>query len=95
MGAAGDMMTAALLEIVCRAEPGSSDRVDHNKLERFVSRFNGIGIPGVTMKAEKGEKKGVTGTITMNIITAMNTAMNTAIIMNIITTIMSIAEWMR
>ena len=62
MGAAGDMMTAALLEIVCRAEPGSSDRVDHNKMEKFVSRFNGIGIPGVTMKAEKGEKQGVTGT---------------------------------
>ena len=62
MGAAGDMITAALLEISCRADPGSSDRVDHNKMERFVSRFNGIGIPGVTMKAEKGEKKGVTGT---------------------------------
>ena len=62
MGAAGDMMTAALLEIVCRADQGSSDRVDYNKMERFVSRFNGIGIPGVTMKAEKGEKQGVTGT---------------------------------
>ena len=62
MGAAGDMLTAALLEIACRAEPGSDARVDQDKIGRFVSRFNSLGIAGVEMRAEQDEKQGVRGT---------------------------------
>ena len=49
MGAAGDMLTAALLELI-------PDR------DQFVERFNALGIPGVCMKAESSEKCGIRGT---------------------------------
>ena len=48
MGAAGDMLTAALLELL-------PDR------EGFVKKLNEIGIPGVTYSLEKSVKCGVTG----------------------------------
>ena len=64
MGAAGDMLTAALLEIVCRADEGAADnaRIDKAKMAGFVERFNEIGIPGVEMKVAEDEKQGITGT---------------------------------
>ncbi len=49
MGAAGDMLSAALLELI--PEP-----------EKFVEELNQIGIPGVVYKAEKSVKCGITGT---------------------------------
>lgn len=49
MGAAGDMLTAALLELV-------PDR------EAFLRRLNGLGIPGVTYVAESAVKCGIRGT---------------------------------
>ena len=49
MGAAGDMLTAALLELLPSPE-------------EFVAEFNGLGIPGVIMEAEKAVKCGITGT---------------------------------
>ena len=49
MGAAGDMLTAALLELL--PEP-----------EVFTKKFADIGIPGVEMKTEKTQKCGITGT---------------------------------
>ncbi len=49
MGAAGDMLTAALLELV-------PDK------EAFVERLNKVGIPGVVYHAEKAVKCGITGT---------------------------------
>ena len=49
MGAAGDMLMAALLEI--HENPGD-----------FLSRLNGAGVPGVSVTAEPSEKHGVTGT---------------------------------
>ena len=49
MGAAGDMLTAALLELV--SDPESS-----------LARLNSIGIPGVVFLAEKAVKCGITGT---------------------------------
>ena len=49
MGAAGDMLTAALLELI-------------PEREQFVERFNALGIPGVCMKAEPAEKCGIRGT---------------------------------
>ena len=49
MGAAGDMLTAALLELL--PEP-----------ESFVAELNGLGIPGVEFSAEKCQKCGVSGT---------------------------------
>ena len=49
MGAAGDMLTAALLELL-------PDR------ERFVQTFNALGIPGVEMLAEESFKCGLRGT---------------------------------
>ena len=49
MGAAGDMLTAALLELV-------PDK------EAFVERLNNVGIPGVEYHAEKAVKCGITGT---------------------------------
>ncbi len=49
MGAAGDMLTAALLELL----PDPDD---------FVSRFNALGIKSVNMKREKAVKCGITGT---------------------------------
>ena len=49
MGAAGDMLTAALLELL--PEP-----------DRFVDKLNSLGIPGVEYIKEESVKCGVTGT---------------------------------
>ena len=49
MGAAGDMLTAALLELI-------PDK------EAFLHRMNHLGIPGVMVSAEKSVKCGITGT---------------------------------
>lgn len=49
MGAAGDMLTAALLELL--PDPRG-----------FVDRLNALGIPGVEYRAEPAVKCGVTGT---------------------------------
>ena len=49
MGAAGDMLTAALLELL--PEP-----------DRFVDKMNSLGIPGVEYIKEESVKCGVTGT---------------------------------
>lgn len=49
MGAAGDMLTAALLELV-------PDRAG------FLKKLNGLGIPGVTVTAEPSVKCGIGGT---------------------------------
>ena len=49
MGAAGDMLTAALLELL--SEP-----------DRFVDKLNTLGIPGVEFRKEKTVKCGITGT---------------------------------
>ena len=49
MGAAGDMLTAALLELV-------EDR------DAFLRKMNSIGLPGVRVEAEEAMKCGITGT---------------------------------
>ena len=49
MGAAGDMLTAALLEL-------TGDR------QAFVDRMNALGLPGVQVAAEPAVKCGITGT---------------------------------
>ena len=49
MGAAGDMLTAALLEL-------TGDR------QGFIDRMNAIGLPGVEIAAEPSVKCGITGT---------------------------------
>jgi len=49
MGAAGDMLMAALLEL-------------HNNPEDFLNRLNGAGIPGVTVSAVPSVKCGIKGT---------------------------------
>jgi len=49
MGAAGDMLTAALLELL--PEP-----------QTFVAELNGLGIPNVVFSTEKCEKCGISGT---------------------------------
>lgn len=49
MGAAGDMLTAALLEI-------------HPEPEKLVEKLNNLGLPGVEFKAETAVKCGITGT---------------------------------
>ncbi|MCD8363567.1 MAG: nickel pincer cofactor biosynthesis protein LarC [Lachnospiraceae bacterium] len=49
MGAAGDMLTAALLEL-------------HPEPETFVERLNHIGLQGVAFRTEKTEKCGIVGT---------------------------------
>jgi uncharacterized protein (TIGR00299 family) protein len=49
MGAAGDMMIAALLEL-------------HSNPDDFLRRLNGAGIPGVTVTAEPSVKCGIKGT---------------------------------
>lgn len=49
MGAAGDMLTAALLELV-------PDK------EAFIEKINEMGIPGVKVSAENAVKCGITGT---------------------------------
>ncbi len=49
MGAAGDMLTAALLEL-------TEDR------QAFIDRMNRLGLPGVRVSAEPSVKCGITGT---------------------------------
>ena len=49
MGAAGDMLTAALLELL--PDP-----------DAFIEKMNGLGIPGVVVKKESIEKCGIQGT---------------------------------
>lgn len=49
MGAAGDMLAAALIELL--PEP-----------EKFIDEINGLGIPGVQIKKEATVKCGITGT---------------------------------
>lgn len=49
MGAAGDMLSAALLELL--PEPA-----------KFIDDINKIGLPGVSIKAESSVKCGITGT---------------------------------
>ncbi len=49
MGAAGDMLMAALLELI----PDQQD---------FVDKMNALGLPGVQVTAEKAVKCGITGT---------------------------------
>ncbi len=49
MGAAGDMLTAALLEL-------------HSDPVGFIQRLNGLGLPRVHFKAERVEKCGILGT---------------------------------
>lgn len=51
MGAAGDMLTAALLELLPEKERGI-----------FIDMFNSLGIPGVVMETEPSVKCGVIGT---------------------------------
>lgn len=49
MGAAGDMLTAALIELLPDAD-------------KFVEKMNGLGIPGVKIEKEKAVKCGIAGT---------------------------------
>ena len=49
MGAAGDMLTAALLEL-------TEDR------QAFIDKMNTLGLPGVRIEAELAVKCGITGT---------------------------------
>ncbi len=49
MGAAGDMLTAALLELI-------PDR------QAFLDRMNALGLPGVRVEAERAVRCGITGT---------------------------------
>lgn len=49
MGAAGDMLTAALLEL-------------HPCPRAFVAQLNSLGLPGVEFRAEQAVKCGITGT---------------------------------
>lgn len=51
MGAAGDMLTAALLELL-----DDADRAG------FIKEFNLLGLPGIVMEAEPSVKCGVEGT---------------------------------
>jgi uncharacterized protein (DUF111 family) len=51
MGAAGDMLTAALLELLPAEER-----------QAFVDEFNALGIPGVEMSIAPSVKCGITGT---------------------------------
>ena len=48
MGAAGDMLTAALFELC-------SDR------DKALEGLNHLGIPGIEFRAQKAEKCGITG----------------------------------
>ena len=51
MGAAGDMLSAALYELL-----------NENERDAFLKELNSAGIPGVTVCAEKSVKCGITGT---------------------------------
>lgn len=50
MGAAGDMLTAALLELL-----------DKSERESFIAKLNSMGLHGVEYKLEPSEKCGITG----------------------------------
>ena len=49
MGAAGDMLMSALLEL-------------HPQPEDFLRRMNALGLPGVTLTAQRAVKCGIQGT---------------------------------
>lgn len=51
MGAAGDMLTAALWELL-----------DEARRAEFLSTMNGLGLPGVEVRAEKAAQCGIWGT---------------------------------
>ena len=51
MGAAGDMLAAALYELL-----------EEEEKKAFLEKMNALGIPGVVFEAEKSVKCGVTGT---------------------------------
>jgi len=51
MGAAGDMLTAALYELL-----------DDKEKTLFLEKMNSLGIPNVNIEAEKSEKCGIVGT---------------------------------
>ena len=51
MGAAGDMLTGALLELL-----------DEDERLEFINAFNALGIPGVVMEISASEKCGIRGT---------------------------------
>lgn len=51
MGAAGDMLNAALYELL-----------DNDRKEKYVSIMNSLGLDGVSVKPEKVIKQGITGT---------------------------------
>lgn len=51
MGAAGDMLTAALWELL-----------DEARREEFLHTMNGLGLPGVEVRAEKAAQCGIWGT---------------------------------
>ena len=51
MGAAGDMLTAALYELL-----------DEREKQEFLAQMNALGLPGVEVCAEAAEKCGITGT---------------------------------
>ncbi len=51
MGAAGDMLTGALLDLL-----------DGEARSGFIDRFNSLGLPGIVMEAEPSVKQGVSGT---------------------------------
>ena len=51
MGAAGDMLSAALFELLSRKEQ-----------EDYLSAMNHLGLDGVSVQAERSEKCGITGT---------------------------------
>ena len=51
MGAAGDMLTAALMELL-----------DESGRASFAEEFNGLGLPGIVMETEPSVKCGVEGT---------------------------------
>ena len=51
MGAAGDMLTGALLELL-----------DDSERAAFISEFNRLGLPGIVMETEPSIKCGVEGT---------------------------------
>ena len=85
MGAAGDMLTAALLELL--PDP-----------DGFVDELNALGIPGVQYRREASVKCGITGThmsvtvIThMPITTTMSIHMSMSIQMNMNTRLTSTA----
>ena len=60
MGAAGDMLTAALLEAAFPR--GERDEDLSSGALNFIDRFNALGIPGVEMQASREEKQGIKGT---------------------------------